>query len=66
MPKLAYQGFAPRGYVRLPKRSVEFTRGEPVEFSADEAALLPDGEWAPAKSPKTPKPTADEATTKEP
>lgn len=65
MSKLTYSGFAPRGHVHLPTRVVPFTRGVPVEFTADEAAVLPADEWQPAKK-STPKPTADEATTKEP
>lgn len=65
MPQLTYSGFAPRGHVHLPGRVVPFTRGVPVEFTADEAAVLPADEWQPTKK-STPKPKADEATTKEP
>lgn len=66
MPNLTYTGFAPRGLVRCATRSVPFVRGEAVEFTDDEAALLPADEWQPVKPKSTPKPKADEATTKEP
>lgn len=58
MPARTYTGFAPRGSVTVSGRTVEFTRGEPVEFSDDEAKSL-DGDWAtpkPAKADKSPAP----------
>ena len=49
-----YTGFAPRGSVVIGGRTVSFVRGEPIEVSADEAALL-DDEW---QAPKARKATA--------
>ena len=46
-----YTGFAPRGAVTIGDRTVSFVRGEPVEVSAEEAALLGD-EWATPKAKK--------------
>ena len=64
-----YTGFAPRGAVTIGDRTVSFVRGEPVEVSTEEAALLGD-EWvapkahkAAAKAPADAEPTdtAEEA-----
>lgn len=46
-----YTGFAPRGSVTIGGRTVSFVRGEPVEVSAEEAALLGD-EWTAPKARK--------------
>lgn len=64
MPRVTYVGPFTRGTVRLATRSLSFSRSVPVEVTDEEAALLGD-EWAAVKKP-TPKPTATEATTKEP
>ena len=65
MPDRIYTGPLPRGLVTVSGRSVEFTRGEPVEFSADEAKAL-DGDWtAPKPAKAADKPTAS-ADKKEP
>lgn len=37
---LTYEGAAPKGRVVLPTRTVAFTRGEPIEFTAEESGLL--------------------------
>lgn len=58
MPERTYTGFAPRGEVHLPDRRVPFTRGTPVDFTAEEAELLGD-EWV------TPKSKAAKAASKE-
>jgi hypothetical protein len=61
MPKLTYVGPHPRGVVLipstktgedgpLPDERVPFTRGEPVEFTTDQARHLPSEEW---KAPTT-------------
>ena len=52
-----YTGFAPRGAVTIGDRTVSFVRGEPVEVSAEEAALLGD-EWATPKAKKKAAPKA--------
>jgi hypothetical protein len=57
-----YTGFAPRGAVTIGDRTVSFVRGEPVEVSAEEAALLGD-EW---EAPKAKKATAKKAVEAEP
>ena len=54
-----YTGFAPRGAVTIGDRKVSFVRGEPVEVTAEEAALLGD-EWATPKAKKA-APKADPA-----
>lgn len=68
MPERTYTGPLPRGRVRLSDRVVPFTNGEPVEFTADEAAQLgPD--WSAVSKKKAAKadPKPDEGTdTKEP
>lgn len=40
MPTRTFSGFARSGEVVLPERTVRFRRGEEVEVTADEAALL--------------------------
>lgn len=64
MPRVTYVGPFARGHVLLPTRAVPYVRGEAVEVTDDEAALLGD-EWTATKSKPT-KPKADEAATKEP
>lgn len=63
MPERTYIGFAPRGEVVLPDRRVPFTRGTPVDFTADEAALLGD-DWVTTKK-AAPAATSKKATTEE-
>lgn len=67
MASATYQGALPRGIVRIGERDAAFTRGEPIEVAADEAALLPDDEWTVTKPKRkraedpTVTPEADEA-----
>ena len=49
MPERTYEGPLARGRVWLPTREVPFVRGEAVDVTADEAALLGD-EWSAPKS----------------
>lgn len=56
-----YTGFAPRGAVQIGDRTVPFTRGEAIEVTAEEAALLGD-EWAAPKAKKAKAPAAAEPT----
>jgi len=74
MPTATYGGPLPRGRVAPVDRTLRFRKGEPVEVTSDEAAVLGASEvWtvrktkpAPAGDDK-PKATAAEAdTTKEP
>lgn len=64
-----YVGPLPAGRVRLPNRSPQFNKGEPLEVTDAEAALL-DDEWAAPKARKAEKsadPTpGDTPTSKEP
>ena len=60
-----YTGFAPRGAVTIGDRTVSFVRGEPVEVSAEEAALLGD-EWATPKAKKKAAPKAEASAAAEP
>lgn len=57
-----YTGFAPRGAVTIGDRTVSFVRGEPVEVSAEEAALLGD-DWVAPKAKKAKKADPAEPTT---
>lgn len=55
MPKLTYIGPFDKGSVLVPQadgpdKAIRFVRGEPVEFTPDEAKHLPSEEW---KSPTT-------------
>ena len=60
-----YTGFAPRGAVTIGDRTVSFVRGEPVEVTAEEAALLGD-EWATPKAKKKAAPKAEASAAAEP
>ena len=53
MPERMYQGPLSRGRVLLPSRDIPFVRGVPVEFTAEEAAVL-DEDWS-APKPKSAK-----------
>lgn len=58
-----YTGFAARGAVDLPGRTAEFTRGEPIDVSDDEAKFLDgDPDWSAPK--KTPSKKDEAPTTK--
>lgn len=67
-----YKGDLPGGDLTLPTRVVRFTAGEPVEFEADEIALLGD-EWSGGAKRRTkgdkpepdPAPPGDTTTTQE-
>lgn len=52
MPERTYTGPLARGRVWLPGREVPFTRGEPVEFDADEVKMLDDQWSSPASADK--------------
>ena len=57
MAKRIYTGPLRRGRVILPGRRLAFERGESVDVSNDEAALLSPDEWATPPAPKqAPKP----------
>lgn len=60
MPERTYTGPLARGRVWLPGREVPFTRGEPVEFDADEVKML-DDQWSSAASAEKAIAKADKA-----
>ena len=48
--KRTYVGALARGHVHLPTRTAPFVRGEAIEVTADEAAVLNPDEWSAGKA----------------